>query len=348
MRDSEPAGPVGARGDADRARTLVDAPAAKRGRPDAQMQQVLDMLASLGGKPVETLTPDEARAQPTAASAVRLLLREQGKSTEPEAVAEVLERTVPGPAGALPARVYRPEGADALPVLVYFHGGGWVISSPDAYDASARALANGARCVVLSVAYRRAPEHKFPAAHEDCYAAYRWARTRASEVGGDPTRVAVGGEGAGGNLAAAVSMLARDDRLPVPVHQLLVYPIADYNFDAPSYVAHANAKPLNRPMMRWFFSHYLRSPRDADTPAISPARVRDLSGLPPTTVITAEIDPLRSDGEALAERLRQCGVPVDVGGYAGVTHEFFGMGAVVDKATQAVRQAAAGLRAAFE
>ena len=348
MRDSEPAGPVGAPGDADRARALGDAPGARRGRPEPQMQQVLDMLASLGGRPIETLTPEEARVQPTAASAVRLLLREQGKSTEPEPVSEVLDRTLPGPAGALPARVYRPGGADPLPVLVYFHGGGWVIPGPDAYDASARALANAAGCVVVSVAYRQAPAHKVPAAHEDGYAAYRWAIEHAREVGGDSARVAVGGEGAGGNLAAAVSMLARDDGLPVPVHQLLVYPIADYNFDTPSYVAHANAKPLNRRMMRWFFSHYLRSPRDADTPAISPARVRDLSGLPPTTVITAEIDPLRSEGELLADRLRQAGVPVDVGSYAGVTHEFFGMGAVVDKAAQAVRQAAAGLRAAFD
>ena len=347
MRDSEPAGPVGAHGDADRARALRDVQEARRGRPDAQMQQVLDMLASLGGKPIETLTPEEARAQPTVASAVRLLLREQGKSSEPEPVSEVVDRTLPGPAGALPARVYRPEGPGPLPVLLYFHGGGWVIASPDAYDASARALANAAKCVVVSVAYRRAPEHKFPAAHEDCYAAYRWALERADEVGGDPARVAVGGESAGGNLAAAVSMLARDDGAPVPVHQLLVYPIADYNFDTPSYVAHANAKPLNRPMMQWFFGHYLRSPRDADTPAISPVRVRDLSGLPPATVITAEIDPLRSEGETLADRLRQAGVGVDFGSYAGVTHEFFGTGAVVDKAAQAVRQAAAGLRTAF-
>jgi len=348
MRDSEAGDPREAQEEGQVGGVVEPARGRRRSRLDAQMQLVLDMYASLGGKPVETLTPEEARAQPSPASAVEALLREQGRSTEPEPVAEVMARTIAGPAEEIPVRVYRPASADPLPVLLYFHGGGWVIANGDVYDASARALANAAACMVVSVDYRQAPEHKFPAAHEDAYAAYRWARGRAADVGGDPARVAVAGEGAGANLAAAAAMIARDDGLPVPAYQLLVYPVADYDFETPSYLEHANAKPLNRAMMQWFFGHYLRSPRDADTPAISLARTRDLSGLPPATVITAEVDPLRSEGEMLADRLRQAGIAVDYAIYGGVTHEFFGMGAVVAKAREAVQQAAAGLRRAFE
>jgi acetyl esterase/lipase len=231
-------------------------------------------------------------------------------------------------------------------VIVYTHGGGWVIATNDTYDASARALCNAAEAVVVSVEYRKAPEHKFPAAHEDAYTAYLWALNNAPEIDGDPARVALAGESAGGNLAISTAILARDRGEQPPSHILAVYPIADGNTESESYREHHDAKPLNRPMMAWFFGHYLRTPADAAHPLISLVHA-DLHGLPPTTIITAEIDPLRSDGEELAERLRQAGVEVDYHTFGGVTHEFFGMGAVVGKANKAVKVAAKGLRSGF-
>lgn len=314
---------------------------------DREMRHVLEHLESLGGLPIETLSAEEARRQPTPTEAVMALLRKHGESVEPEAVASVVERTIPGPGGPIPVRVYAPHGVGPFPVVVYTHGGGWVIATNDTYDASARALANAAGAVVVSVEYRKAPEHPFPAAHDDAFAAYRWVLENAAELGGDPERVALAGESAGGNLAVATAMQARDAGLRMPVHVLAVYPIASGTTDSPSYREHADAKPLNRPMMAWFFAHYLGSPGDAADPRISLVNA-DLRGLPPVTVINAEIDPLRSEGELLAQRLRDAGVEVEHHLHRGVTHEFFGMTAVVGKAKKAVEQAAAGLRSGFE
>lgn len=316
--------------------------------PTPAMKSVLDQLAALGGKPIETLTPAEARRQPTPADAVKALLDEQGKSTAPEPVGNVEDRTIPGAAGPIPVRIYTPKGEGPFPVVVYYHGGGWVIATINTYDASARALTNAANAVVVSVEYRKAPENKFPAAHEDALAAYRWALENTAEINGDPSRVAVAGESAGGNLAAAVAMLAADQGLQPPVHQLLVYPIANYAFDSESYRQNAQAKPLNAATMRWFFDHYLSSPAEGRDPRISLVSADDLSGLPPATVITAEIDPLRSEGQRYAELLDEAGVAVDARNYEGVTHEFFGMGAVLPQAKEAVNQAGGNLREVFE
>ncbi|CAN5393633.1 N/A [soil metagenome] len=314
---------------------------------DPQMQEVLDQLEALGPEPIPTLTPEEARQQPTPADAVMALLEARGESTAPMPVGNVENTTIPGPAGDIPVRIYTPEGSGPFPVVVYYHGGGWVIASPDVYDASARALTNAANAIVVSVEYRKAPAHPYPAAVDDAFAAFEWATENAESINGDPRNVAVAGESAGGNLAAVVSLRARDEGAQMPVHQLLVYPITNYAFDTPSYEENAMAMPLNRETMMWFFGHYLPNEEAGSDAYVSPLQADDLSGLPPATVILAEIDPLRSEGEAYAQRLSEAGVPVTVQLYTGVTHEFFGMGAVLDKADQAVAVAAQGLTSSF-
>lgn len=315
---------------------------------DAQMQAVLDQLAKLGGKPVESLEPVEARQQPTPADAVEALIKSQGKTPTPEAVAKVENRTFPGPAGAVAIRIYTPQGGTGpMPVILYVHGGGWVIADLDTYDASPRAIANAAGAIVVSTHYRQGPEHKFPAAHDDTLAAYQWMLANAGKFGGDPKRIALVGESAGGNMAANIAIAARDQKLQAPLHQVLVYPVANNDLNSPSYLENANAKPLNKPMIEWFVKHYLTSPEQSGDPRIALVKQPDLAGLPPTTIILAQIDPLRSDGELFAEKLRAAGVPVTLQRYDGVTHEFFGMGAVVDKAKQAQQLAGKQLREAF-
>lgn len=305
---------------------------------DPQMQEVLDAFEELGPKPIAELDPKEARQQPTPADAVERVLAARGESTEPEAVGDVEEID-----GGNPMRVYTPVGADGpLPVLLYFHGGGFVIADLDVYDSSPRALANAAQCIVVSAEYRKGPEDPYPAAHDDAFAAYRWVLDNIERLNGDG-RVAIAGESAGGNLAASTVLQARDAGLPLPVHQLLVYPIADGDSSKPAYQEYADAKPLNTPMMEWFSKHYAP---DADDPRFALTKA-DLSGLPAATIINAEIDPLRDDGPALAMRLEQAGVPVDQRKLDGVTHEFFGMGAAVDKARDAVEFAAERLTQAF-
>ncbi|MGN6389686.1 MAG: alpha/beta hydrolase [Burkholderiaceae bacterium] len=315
-------------------------------KPNPSMQKVLDALASLGPKPIETLTPEEARQQPTPADAVKKVLQQEGRSADTGGV-EVRHMTIPGPAGDIPIHVYTPQGDGPFPVMVYFHGGGFVIADTAVYDASPRALARGANAIMVAVDYHRAPEHKFPAAPNDAFAAYRWVCEHAQEINGDPQCVAVGGESAGGNLATVVSMMARDRDAPLPVHQLLVYPVAGDDMNTPSYRENAQAKPLNKAMMEWFFKYYLGSPEDADNPYAVPLKAQSLAGLPPATVITDEIDPLRSEGKQYAERLQQDGVPVAYRNYDGVTHEFFGMGAVLPEAQDAERFAAEELKKAF-
>lgn len=310
-------------------------------RPNAQMQAVLDEFAALGPKPIEKLRPEEARKQPTLGKAVENLLKKQKKSTAPEAVAKVTDITIEDAGIRIPLRVYSPEGKGAAPVLVYFHGGGWVLGDLNTYDASCRALCNAAGCVVVSCGYRLAPESTFPAATNDALATYKWVLEHAAEVGGDPKRVAVGGESAGGNLAAVTVLRARNDGIARPVHQLLVYPVTDLaSFDRPSYKAHADAKPLNRAMMEWFKKEYVKDEVEAAKQYASPLRAKTLKDLPPATVITADIDPLRDDGRQYAIALTKAGVDVVYKKYDGVTHEFFGMGAVVDEGKQAVAFAA--------
>lgn len=311
-----------------------------------QMKEVLDELAGLEPAPVESLPPDAARKGPTPADAVTKLVARKNMDPAPESVDRVKDMTIDGPEGSIDIRVYAPASDEPLPVLVYWHGGGWVIADLDTYDATPRALANAARCIVVSGHYRQAPEHPFPAAAEDAYATYEWVRENAAELGGDPERIAVAGESAGGNLAAVVAQMAKE-RAALPVFQLLVYPITNYDFDTPSMRESEDAKPLNTPMMRWFWGHYLENEADGESPQASPLRAPDLSGLPPALVVLAEIDPLRSEGEQYADRLREAGVEVEVCQYDGVTHEFFGMTAILEPAREAVSLAAERLHSAF-
>jgi acetyl esterase len=305
---------------------------------DPQAQAVLDQMATLGLPAFDTLTPEQARRQME-------LTRAAAPPGEP--VHQVEDRIIPGPEGEIPVRIYRPEGDGPLPALVYFHGGGWVIGNIQTHDAVARSLTNGAQCVVISVDYRLAPEHKFPAAAEDAYAATRWVAENAAAIGVDPARIAVGGDSAGGNLAAVVALMAKERGGPPLVYQMLIYPVTDFNLETASYQQNAEGYLLTKRSMIWFWNHYLRDESDARDPHASPLQAADLSGLPPALVITAEFDPLRDEGAAYAERLRQAGVPVVYSNYDGMIHGFFGMSLLLDKAKQAVGEACGALRSAF-
>ena len=353
-----PLGACGRGGDAARTDTAAGAVAATpapapdaaasttAGTPDTQMQGVLDQLAALGGKPIETLTAEEARKQPTPADAAKAVLGKRSDAPPPPAVASS-DRMIAGAAGQIPARIYTPaHTSGALPVVVYFHGGGWVIADKNVYDGGARALAQTANAIVVSIDYRRAPEHKFPAAHEDALAAYRWAVANAASIGGDPKRIALAGESAGGNLAVATAIAVRDAKLQMPTAVVSVYPIAQHDTTTASYTTYANAKPLSSPMMSWFFQQTLASPAQVTDPRIDLVSA-NLAGLPPVTIINAQIDPLRDDGAMLEAALKRANVPVERKVYDGVTHEFFGMGQVVDKAKDAEQYAGDRLKASF-
>jgi acetyl esterase len=262
-------------------------------------------------------------------------------------VARVENRSIPGPDGEIPVRIYWPEGSGPFPIIVFFHGGGWVICDLDTHDGQARSLCKGVGAVVLSVDYRLAPEHPFPAGPEDCYAATLWASEHAAEIDGDASRIAVAGDSAGGNLSAVVALMARDRGAPALCFQLLVYPVTDHNFETRSYVDNATGYFLTTSSMRWFWRQYLKDPADARNPYASPMRAEELSGLPPALCITAEYDPLRDEGEAYAQRLRDAGVAVTTSRYDGVIHGFFGMGALIDRANDAVDEACSALRAAL-
>jgi acetyl esterase/lipase len=321
---------------------------------DVDMRRVLDSLANLNPQAIEQLPPQEARQQPTPTDAVMALLKKEGKDPESlkaQMSVKTQDTTYPAAAGTQPARIYTPEGAahagEPLPVVVYFHGGGWVIADINTYDAGARAIAKEANTIVVSAEYRHAPEAKFPAAHDDAVAAYKWTLENAQGFGGDPTRVAVMGESAGGNLAINVAIAARDQNLQRPAAQVLVYPVAGVDMNTPSYKENEDAKPLNKAMMAWFMGHVTKSDQDKQDPRLDLIGVANLRDLPPTTIITAEIDPLRSDGQLLADKLKQAGVQTTYENYDGVTHEFFGMGAVVADAKSAQALAGQQLKQAF-
>lgn len=318
---------------------------------DADMQAVLGQLATLGGKPIEMLTPAQARLQPSPADAVKALLIKQGRSTEPTDLVPGVtsrDRTIPGAAGSLPVRIYTPEGPGPFPVVVYFHGGGWVIADKDTYDGGARGIAKEANAVVMSVDYRRAPEARFPAAWNDSLAAYRWAANNARVLNAKPRVLALAGESAGGNLALATAIAVRDARLPKPAAVLAVYPVAQTgDMSTASYVDSASAKPLNKPMIDWFVDQLLANPTQKSDKRLDLVHAQ-LAGLPPVTIINAQIDPLREDGALLANALTAAGVPVERKVYAGTTHEFFGMAAVVNDAKDAQAFAGERLRSAFE
>jgi acetyl esterase len=262
-------------------------------------------------------------------------------------VAEVTEREIPGPGGPLRIRIYRPDGPGPRPVLMYFFGGGWSLGTLDTADDVCRRLTNGAGCVTVSVSYRLAPENKFPAAVEDCYAGTAWVAAHAAELGADASRIAVGGDSSGGNLAIAVTLLARRRGGPSLVHQLLVYPNTEYGAQTDSMRDCQDEHFFNPHAVRWYWSLYLATPDDGADPLVSPLREKDLSGLPPATLISAEFDPLRDEGERYAARLAEAGVPAEARRYDGMPHAFFTMTGFVDAAGQAVEYAAARLREAF-
>lgn len=312
---------------------------------DGDMKEVLVQLAALNGKPIETLSPVEARQQPTPAEAVTKLLAAKGKPTDPELTGAITNKDI---GNGVSVRIYSPkESKGPMPIVVYYHGGGFVIATIDTYDASARALANGAEAIVVAVEYRKAPENKFPAAHDDAIAAYQWVLKNAKTFGGDAKRVALVGESAGGNLAANVAIAARDKKLQAPLYQVLVYPVASNDMHSASYIDSANAKPLNAAMMTWFTEKYFRSATDANDPRINLVAA-NLAGLPPTLIINAEVDPLRTDGEVLAKALEKAGVKTKQKTYEGTAHEFFGMGAVVDDAKTAMALACDELEDALD
>lgn len=266
---------------------------------------------------------------------------------QPVPVAEVENRAIPGPAGEIPVRIYTPEGEGPFPVLVYFHGGGFVLCDLDTHDGTCRSLARGAEVVVVSVDYRLAPEHRFPAGPEDCYAATRWVAEHAAEIGGDASRIAIGGDSAGGNLTAVVALMARDRGAPKLGFQLLIYPVTNFDFETASYRDNAEGYFLSTDMMRWFWRQYLEDPAHGAQPYASPLRAEDLTRLPPGLCITAGYDPLRDEGEAYAEKLRAAGNDVALSRYPGMIHGFFGMEAALDEAKRAVAEASDALRKAL-
>jgi acetyl esterase len=302
---------------------------------DPQAQIFLDQMAAMNMPAMHTMTPEQIRAG----------TKLQPSWIEPAPVAHVENRTIPGPAGELPVRIYTPAGSGPFPVLVFFHGGGWVICDLDTHDPTCRDLCNGAGCVVVSVDYRLAPEHKFPAAPEDCYAATQWAAAHAAEINGDPARLAIAGDSAGGNLAAVVAQMARDRGGPRLVFQLLIYPATDFTFQGASIKENADGYFLTGDDMHWFTTHYLNSDADKQNPLASPMQTVDLSNLPPALIITAQYDPLRDEGEAYGRKLQQAGVPTIISRYDGMIHGFFGF--PFDASRRAVDEASKALRAAF-
>lgn len=311
------------------------------------MAVVIEKLVSFKSPPATSLTAQEARKQPSPADAVMAVMKEHNVQAPPSNV-DTSGKDIPVKGGMIHLRIYTPKSnKPTYPVILYIHGGGWVIADLNTYGASAEGLANQVDAVVVSVAYRQAPEFKFPTAHNDCYAAYEWTVKNAASIKGDPKMVAVVGESAGGNLAAAVSMMARDKGVQLPVHEVLVYPIAAYDFTTPSYKENDSTMPLSSGFMKWFFEKYLNSPADGKNPMISLVSA-NLKGLPATTIIAAQYDPLRSEGEMLSDNLKKAGVATTYKLYKGVTHEFFGMAAIIPEAKEAQGYASDELKKAFK
>ena len=305
-----------------------------------QIQEVLRVMAEAKLRPIEAMTPPEARQQMEAMARAR--------KAEPLPVAKVEERMIPGPAGVIRLRLYWPQAAGPVPAIVYYHGGGHVIGSLDTHDFVARNLCGGTQALVASVDYRMGPEHKFPAAIDDSFAALNWVYANAESLGADPTRIGVHGDSAGANLAAVVALLARDAESPKLCLQSLVYPVTDYNIVGDSYDKYAQGYGiLTKEAMVWFRDHYLRTPEDADDWRASPIKAASLAGAAPALVVTAECDVLHDDGLRYAEALQRASVPVDYREYPGMIHAFFGMVPAVDDAMNAQRAVWAAFKRAF-
>ncbi len=305
---------------------------------DPQAEMLLKQIAASPAPALNTFSPADARR------VTAMMFKLPPGSEEP--VHKVENRNIPGPAGQIPVRIYTPAGAGPFPLLMFIHGGGFVICDLDSHDAACRSLTNQAGCVTVSIDYRLAPEHKFPAAVEDSYAAALWVSEHAKEINGDPSRMAVGGDSAGGNLSAVVSMLARDAGKPNICFQLLIYPATDSHRNTES---HRNFTSyfLTKEMIDYFMGHYLHGKEDDNDPRISILLAKNFKGLPPAHVITAEFDPLRDEGEAYAERMRAAGVSVTAKRYPGMIHGFFTMANLLDQGKTAIAESAQALRKAF-
>ena len=305
-----------------------------------QIVQVLEAMEKAQLRPIEAMTPAEARAQ--------MEMTARARQAEPLPVAKVEERMIPDPAGEIRLRLYWPNTAGPLPAIVYYHGGGHVIGSLDTHDFIARNLCAGAGALLVSVDYRMGPEHKFPAAVDDCFAALQWLNANAARLGADPGRIGVHGDSAGANLAAVVALQARDAGGPRLRLQSLVYPVGDYTLSGATYRKYAQGCGMLTPdAMAWFARHYLRSPADAEDWRASPLKASSHAGVAPAIVVVAECDVLHDDGESYAEALRRAGVPVEYREYPGMIHGFLGMVPVVDDAMNAQRQVWAAFKRAF-
>ncbi|TVT42965.1 alpha/beta hydrolase [Hymenobacter setariae] len=330
-----------------------------------QMWAVIEQFSAFNDPALPTLSARQARMTHSVTDAVNALLAKNDKTPTTPNLA-ISQRVLPAPSpntynsapDGVPVRIYTPTSSNTTnlaadgtrPAIVYYHGGGWVIGSLNVYEPSAKALADRTGAIVFSVDYRLASEtmNKFPAAHEDAYAAYKYVRDNATTLKVNPAKIAVAGESAGGNMAAAVCILARERGTTLPVHELLVYPVADNNLTTASYNQYASAVPLNRPNIQYFTGLYFNAATDGDSRLISLVDVADLRGLPPTTIIAAEIDPLQTEGATLRDRLTSAGVSVDYTLYTGTTHEFFGTYDVVPLANDAQNHAADRLKTAFQ
>ena len=287
-------------------------------------------IATVG---IEKLTAQEKRA-----------LRKSQPSPRGPSVYKTEDRSIAGPVGEVPIRIYYPEGTGPFPALVWFHGGGWVVGDINTSDGTARHLCVGSQSIVVSVDYRLSPESKFPDAVEDCYAATQWTVQNAAQLDVNPLLVSVGGDSAGGNLAAVMCLMAREKGGPDVAFQVLVYPVTDYNFTTGSYIQNGVGYGLTKDDMVWYWNQYLRNEDDAKNPYAAPAQANDLTGLPPALVITAEYDPLCDEGAVYADRLRQSGVPTLYKRYDGVAHGFFGGWSIVDKGMDAVQHVCSTLK----
>jgi len=307
---------------------------------DPQAQALIDLIAEKALPPTHMLSPDDARAYYSD--------RRGFSQPAPRAMAEVRDLAAPGPLGEIALRLYRPAGLPAAaPTLVYYHGGGWVIGDLDTHDVLCRQLADEAHCVVVSVDYRMGPEHRFPAAPDDCLAATRWLQAQAGTLGLDATRFAVGGDSAGGNLAAVVALAWRDAAEQVPLaFQLLIYPATDMRAGAPSHTSNGQGYVLTSDTIAYFQSHYLGRDQLTDWRA-SPLLAANLAGLPPALVLTAGFDPLRDEGRQYADALSAAGSTAQYICFERQIHGFITMGRVIDEANLAVGLCALALRRAF-
>jgi acetyl esterase len=303
---------------------------------DPAIQKLLDLVYAEDSVPLHKLEPSIARAQYEETAGIFDM-------PEPE-VAKVEDLNIAGPGGQIPLRIYHPKGVSevaSLPVMVFFHGGGWLIGSINTHDRLCRYLANAAKAVVVSVGYRLAPEHKFPAGLNDCVAAVTWVAENAAQIGADAGQLAVAGDSAGGNLAAVVAQWCRDHGGPAIACQLLFYPVTDpLGIHHPSRIRYATGLILEEEMIHWFLGHYVNSPVESADSRVSPLRAENLAGLPPAFILNASLDPLCDEGKAYADKLRDAGVPVTYRAHERMIHGFLTMGGLTPGAMPAIDEAA--------